>query len=103
MNMMNLKIIRAYPKPWSAEIKYDRPILIKKGAFGQIYLGSYNHRKVSVKRIAAHRVQLKQCIDFQINLNDKNVVKLYTVEHDEDFWFGAVFPLAFQMTIKFIL
>lgn len=104
LNTIDSNVIRAYPKPFSEKIKYNRSSVIKKGAFGQTYLGSYDDGIVSVKRIAAHRAQLKQSIELQIDLDHDNVVKLYTVEDDEDFWYGAaVFFFTFlKRKTKFI-
>lgn len=89
--MMETNITQTYPKPFSEQIKYDRQRVIKKEAFGQIYLGFYGNENVSVKRIVAQRVKVMQRIELQIDLNHDNVIKLYTVENDENFWYGAAF------------
>ena len=76
-----------HAKTFSRKIKFDRSDVILKGAFGIVFLGLFNNEIVRVKRIAVHRVKLRQNMDLQINLDHENVVKLFTVEDDEDFWY----------------
>ena len=74
-----------YPKAFSGRIKWNRSNVIQKGAFGLVFLGDYDDKIARVKRIAEHRVQQERNIDLQVSLKHENIVKLLTVEYDEDF------------------
>lgn len=84
---MDSQICCTYPKPFSGKIIYDRSNMIEKGAFGMVFLGSYDNKKVCIKRISTERVQKKSFVDLKINLDHENIVKLHTVEYNDDFWF----------------
>ena len=90
---------RIYPKKVSGEIKCNRTSIVKKGAFGIVFRGVYNNKNVRVKRIAVDRVQQQRHnVDLQVELNHKNVVKLLTVEGDDDFWYYAIICFLFSHT-----
>ena len=88
--MMSAKA-SGYPKPFSGQITWDRSFLIQKETFAFVYRGVYDNDNVRVKRIEEYRVQQERNVDLQANLKHENIVKILTIEHNEDFWYCTNF------------
>jgi hypothetical protein len=74
-----------YPIPFSKKIQYEKKDVIGEGN-SIVYRGTYEDNKVAVKRIVL-RPSLNEDREFkaQLKLNHQNVLKILTVEQDEDF------------------
>ena len=75
-----------YP-PLSGKIKFDRKKLLGKGGFADVYEGTYEEKPVAVKRILVTNlnISLEREINLQPRLQHENVLKILTVEQDDDF------------------
>lgn len=73
------------PKSFSGKINRSKDIL-GKGAYGVVYRGTYEDEQVAVKRIQLDTLGSEDReVKLQIKLDHENVLKILTVEDDDDF------------------
>ena len=75
-----------YPKPFSGKIKFDRNDVLGTGN-AVVYRGTFKNQKVAVKRIQLTPSTKADFREFttKIKLDHQNVLKILTVEQDQDF------------------
>ena len=67
------------------EIRFERSALLEKGVYGHAFLGTFENRKVAVKRVLLSKCDNKE--ETVKKLDHENVVKLFHFESDDDFMY----------------
>ncbi len=63
-------------------IVIDRNVVLGSGAYGTVFEGEWNRKKVAVKRIELEKCENSKEEEALQKLDHPNVVKLYHVESD---------------------
>lgn len=66
------------------EIQFDREVLLGKGGYGAVFLGTFQGRKVAVKRVELIRASANEEENLK-QIHHPNIVKLFHVECTDDF------------------
>jgi serine/threonine protein kinase len=65
---------------------YNKKDVLGMGSYGIVFSGFHRDRKVAVKRIEVHRLNPEDReVKMQMKLEHENVLKMLTVEKDDDF------------------
>ena len=68
------------------QIIYDKTKVLGEGAYGIVYLGTFQGTTVAVKRILLQRLKTSEREETALSrLDHPNVVKLYCVEQETEF------------------
>jgi hypothetical protein len=71
-------------KSTKMEIQLNREVLLGQGGFGAVFLGTFQDRKVAVKRVELIRVNDEEEKNLK-QIDHPNIVKLLHVECTDDF------------------
>ena len=68
----------------------DRKNFIGQGSFGVVYKGTFESKSVAVKRIIVEKASARE-IKWQPTLQHENVLKVITVEQNDDFRYELMY------------
>jgi serine/threonine protein kinase len=69
----------------SLSIKFERETVLGKGAYGTVFRGEWNNKRVAVKRIELAKCEAKKEEEALKWLDHPNVVKLFHIDTYDSF------------------